>query len=107
MLQSCEDARMSIGTAATTLSRHSPALVGGFIAMLLVSPARAQNDCTTNYCIRSQSLSVQVPAGWPAVTVAPCCKTDWGALPGGIDWSKGSPVMLCTGNAEYATTYPN
>jgi hypothetical protein len=28
-------------------------------------------------------------------------------LPDGIDWSKGAPVMLCTGNADYAAAYPN
>jgi hypothetical protein len=101
--------RTPVSTVTTNGLRHLLVLVGGLIlsAMLVVSPAPAQTDCTTNYCIKSQSLSYQVPPGWPAVTIAPCCKTDWGALPGGIDWSNGAPVMLCTGNAEYSTTFPN
>jgi len=98
---------MSTRIPATTTLRYLPALIGGLVALLVASPALAQSDCTTNYCIRSQSLSYQVPAGWPAVSIAPCCKTDWGALPGGIDWSKGAPVMICSGNAEYASTFPN
>jgi hypothetical protein len=81
--------------------------IGVLVVALLASPALAQSICTTNYCIRSQSLSYQVPPGWPSVTIAPCCRTDWGALPGGIDWSKGAPVMLCTGNADYTSAYPN
>src|SRR5712675_2220475 len=107
MLRLCEDERMSTRIPATTTLRYLPALIGVLAALLVASPALAQSDCTTNYCIRSQSLSYQVPAGWPAVSIAPCCKTDWGALPGGIDWSKGAPVMICSGNAEYASTFPN
>jgi hypothetical protein len=92
---------MSIRILSATMS------IGVLVAMLLASPAPAQSICTTNYCIRSQSLSYQVPAGWPSVAIAPCCRTNWGALPDGIDWSKGAPVMLCTGNADYAAAYPN
>jgi hypothetical protein len=95
------------------MNRHSYLLVliGGLLdptaALPIVSPALAQSACTTNYCIRSQSLSYQTPPGWPAVPIEPCCKTDWGSLPGGIDWSNGAPVMVCTGHADYTTTYPN
>src|SRR5882757_8148944 len=101
-------ARKPARTPATDL-RPLLALLGGLIisTLLVASPALAQSACTTNYCIRSQSLSFQLPPGWPALSIAPCCKTDWGALPGGIDWSNGAPVMICTGNAEYATTFPN
>jgi hypothetical protein len=70
-------------------------------------PANAQYACTTNYCIRSQSVSFKTPPGWPAVTIETCCRTRWGALPGGMDWDNGAPVMICTGNDEYAATYPN
>jgi hypothetical protein len=80
--------------------------IGG-LALSGASPAPAQSACTTNYCIRSQSISYQTPAGWPAVEIEPCCKTDWGALPGAIDWSKAAPIMICTGSAEYATAFPN
>ena len=83
------------------------AAISALVAMLFAAPALAQSTCTTNFCIRSQSLSYQVPMGWPSVTITPCCKTNWGALPDGIDWSKGAPVMLCTGNADYAAAYPN
>jgi hypothetical protein len=77
------------------------------LALFATTPALAQSACTTNYCIRSQSLSYQTPPGWPAVPVEPCCRTYWGSLPGGIDWSKGAPVVICTGNAEYVATFPN
>lgn len=87
--------------------RYVPASIGLLVAVLFAAPALAQSTCTTNYCIRSQSLSFQIPAGWPSVTIASCCKIDWGALPVGIDWSKGAPVMICTGNADYAGAYPN
>jgi hypothetical protein len=83
------------------------ASIGAVVILLVASSAFSQNTCTTNFCIQSQSLSAQLPSGWPAVTVAPCCSTNWGSLPGGIDWSKGAPIMLCTGNADYATAYPN
>jgi hypothetical protein len=85
------------------------ALSGGLLCLGSVpaAPSLAQTDCTTNYCIKSQSVSYQTPPGWPAVTVQPCCKTDWGSRPGSIDWPNGAPVMICTGNAEYATTFPN
>jgi len=83
------------------------ALVVGVLILSAVLPARAQYACTTNYCIRSQSLSVQTPPDWPAVAVEPCCQTHWGALPGGIDWTNAAPVMICTANAEYAMAFPN
>src|SRR6266849_3330315 len=63
--------------------------------------------CTTNYCISSQSIAFQTPPGWPAVPVETCCQTHWGALPDGIDWNNGTPVMICTSRAEYVTTFPN
>jgi hypothetical protein len=73
----------------------------------IVPPASAQYACTTNYCVRSQSIAFQVPPDWPAVTIETCCHTRWGALPGAMDWSKGTPIMICTGNEEYAAEYPN
>ncbi len=79
----------------------------GLFAIFVAASALAQSACTTNYCIRSQSVSFQTPPGWPGVAVESCCKTDWGALPGGIDWNNGAPIMICTGNAEYATAFPN
>ena len=79
----------------------------GLFAIFVAASALAQSACTTNYCIRSQSISFQTPPGWPGVAVESCCKTDWGALPGGIDWNNGAPIMICTGNAEYATAFPN
>jgi hypothetical protein len=81
--------------------------IGGLFAIFVAASALAQSACTTNYCIRSQSISFQTPPGWPGVAVESCCKTDWGALPGGIDWNNGAPIMICTGNAEYATAFPN
>jgi hypothetical protein len=111
MLRLREDERMfatmSARLPATNRLRYFLAMIGGLAALLVGSPVQAQSACTTNYCIRSQSLSFQVPPGWPTVAVAPCCKTDWGALPGGIDWSNGAPVMICTGNADYASAFPN
>jgi hypothetical protein len=89
------------------MHRSGYVLIGGLVVLTLAPPASAQSLCTTNYCIQSQSLSYRTPAGWPAVQIAPCCKTDWGSLPGGVDWSNGAPIMICTGNAEYATTFPN
>jgi len=65
------------------------------------------HTCTTNYCISSQSIAVQTPPGWPAVPVETCCQTHWGALPDGIDWNNGTPVMICTSRVEYVTTFPN
>jgi hypothetical protein len=41
------------------------------------------------------------------VPVETCCQTHWGALPGGVDWNNGAPIMICTGRAEYVTTFPN
>jgi len=86
-------------------------LSGGLLCLgsapTAAAPSLAQTDCTTNYCIKSQSTSYQTPPGWPSVTVQPCCKTDWGSRPGSIDWANGAPIMICTGNAEYTTTYPN
>ena len=97
---------MSAGNWAMGRSGCLLLLIGG-LALPVASPALAQSACTTNYCIASQPISYQTPPGWPAVPVEPCCKTDWGSLPGGIDWSNGAPIMICTGNAEYATTFPN
>src|SRR5262249_38934715 len=77
------------------------------IALSAAAPASAQYACTTNHCISSQSTSFQTPPGWPAVPVETCCQTHWGALPGGIDWNNGAPVMICTGLAEYVNTFPN
>lgn len=92
-------------------SRHaliSALVLLGMVAPLFVaSPTAAQSACTANYCIRSQSLSYQTPPGWPGVPVAPCCRTDWGSLPGPIDWSNGVPVMICTGKPDYAFDFPN
>jgi hypothetical protein len=79
--------------------------VGALIFMS--SPASAQYACTTNYCIKSQSTSYQTPPGWPAVTIETCCDTRWGALPGGMDWNNGAPIMICTANEEYSAAYPN
>src|SRR5271157_6176121 len=79
--------------------------VGAFVS--IASPADAQYACTTNYCIKSQSISFQIPPGWPAVTIEPCCHTRWGALPGGMDWNNGAPIMICSANEEYAAAYPN
>ena len=94
-------------TPAISKIRYLPALIGGFLAASLASPASAQYACTTNYCIRSQSISFQTPPGWPAVPVETCCQTHWGALPGGIDWSNGAPVMICSSTADYETAFPN
>src|SRR5258708_31556832 len=107
MLRLRQDNRMSTKALAAVRVMHLSALIAGLVVLHVAAPSPAQSDCTANYCIRSQSLSFQVPPGWPAVAIAPCCKTDWGALPGGIDWSNGAPVMICTGNAEYATAFPN
>ena len=85
---------------------YAVALVG-IVTFSMVRPGVAQNTCTTNYCVKSQSISFQTPSGWPSVTIQTCCRTRWGVLPNGMDWSNGTPVMLCTGNANYATEYPN
>jgi len=66
-----------------------------------------KDTCTTNYCVSSQTISFQTPPGWPAVPVETCCQTHWGALPNGIDWNNGAPVMICTSRAEFVTTFPN
>jgi hypothetical protein len=73
------------------------------LALTAASDADAQYACTTNYC----SVTVDTPAGWPAVPVETCCQTHWGALPGGIDWSNGVPVMICSASADYSTAFPN
>lgn len=98
---------VSIGNAAINRLRGLLALIACLFAMSVTSPAGAQYACTTNYCISSQSMSVQTPPGWPGVPMETCCQTHWGALPGGIDWSNGAPVMICTANAEYAMAFPN
>ena len=77
------------------------------LALWGMAPAAAQYACTTNYCIQSQSVAVETPSGWPGVPVETCCQTHWGALPGGIDWSNGMPVMICSATADYSTAYPN
>jgi len=82
-------------------------IAGLLIVSIVSSSALAQSDCPTNFCIKSQSLSYQPPSRWPDVAITPCCKVDWGTLPGDIDWTKAKPIMLCTGDAEYSTTFPN
>jgi hypothetical protein len=77
------------------------------LALWGMAPAAAQYACTTNYCIQSQSVAVEIPPGWPAVQIESCCQTHWGALPSGIDWSNGAPVMICSATADYATAFPN
>ena len=95
------------------MNRSRYALMSELVLLVMVAfafaapPVLAQNACTTNYCIRSQSLSYQTPPGWPEVSVASCCRTDWGSLPGAIDWSNGAPVMICTGKPDYALDFPN
>ena len=70
--------------------------------------ARTRAVCLHHQLLRrSQSVSIQTPPDWPAVPVEPCCQTHWGALPGGIDWTNASPVMICTANADYASAFPN
>src|SRR5215468_5354628 len=76
------------------------------IALSAAAPASAQYACTTNHCISSQSTSFQTPPGWPAVPVETCCQTHWGALPGGIDWNNGAPVMICTGPRGIREHFP-
>jgi hypothetical protein len=99
--------KMSIGNLAVHGLQAVLALTAVLLALFVTSPAHAQYACTTNYCIRSQSTSVQTPPGWPAVPMETCCQTHWGALPGGIDWSNGAPVMICTATPEYVTAFPN
>ena len=41
------------------------------------------------------------------MTIEPCCRTRWGTLPDGMNWDNGTPIMICTGGANYATEYPN
>ena len=81
-------------------------LIAG-LALEIVSNADAQYACTTNYCIQSQSVMVETPSAWPAVPIETCCQTHWGALPNGIDWSNGMPVMICSATPDYSTAYPN
>jgi hypothetical protein len=87
--------------------RHVAASLAGVLAGIAAAPASAQYACTTNYCIRSQSVSFQTPTGWPAVEIETCCGTRWGALPSGIDWANGAPVMICSAGADYSTAFPN
>jgi len=86
--------------------------IGALLAALLAvaaitiwsaaSTVSAQTTCSTNFCVRSQAAAVQVPPGWPAVSVDSCCRTRWGALPDGMDWGtpalspkgRGSPAVL-------------
>ena len=95
--------KMSMGQPTMSGLRGLLALVAGLLALAALSPVQAQYACTTNYCISSQSTSVQTPPGWPAVPVETCCQTHWGALPGGIDWNNGAPVIT----PEYVTAFPN
>jgi hypothetical protein len=97
---------LTTNLASSRLTCLLAALVGSFV-LSTVPPARAQHACTTNYCVKSQSISFQTPPSWPSVTIETCCRTLWGALPDGLDWTNGVPIMICTGNAEYAATYPN
>jgi hypothetical protein len=87
--------------------RNALALIAIALGLALATTAQAQSTCTTNFCISSQPQSVETPKGWPAVTVEPCCRTAWGGNPSGIDWPNGTPIMICSGNSEYATAYPN
>ena len=98
---------MSIARAASRTARFVLWSVGGLLAVSWGSMVSAQSDCPTNYCIKSQSVSYQTPPKWPDVEIAPCCRTQWGTAPGGIDWSNAKPIMICTGNGDYATTFPN
>jgi hypothetical protein len=81
-------------------------LAGAMLGIAIV-PAGAQDGCTTNYCVKSQSVSFQTPPGWPAVSIETCCRTRFGVVPDGMDWSNGTPVLICTGNADYSNEYPN
>src|SRR5215470_6905057 len=96
---------MRIRSAVTPSRLH---LIGGLLTLSVASSsALAQSDCPTNFCIKSQSLSFQPPPRWPDVAITPSCKVDWGTLPGEIDWTNATPIMLCSGDADYATTFPN
>lgn len=98
---------LPIGNPAANGSRGLLALIASVLALSPTSLAHGQYACTANYCIRSQSTSVQTPPGWPNVPIETCCQTHWGALPGGIDWSNGAPVMICTATADYPNAFPN
>jgi hypothetical protein len=89
--------------------RHFWTLIAVILVAGVMSSASAiaQYTCTTNYCVQSQSTSVQTPPGWPNVAVDTCCQVHWGALPGGIDWDKGAPVMICSASADYTSVFPN
>src|SRR5258708_10011398 len=98
-------ARIPVAKLAMNTLRYF--LPTALLAFSVAAPASAQYACTTNYCISSQSISFQTPAGWPAVPVETCCRTHWGALPGAIDWNNGAPIMICAGPAEYLTSFPH
>jgi hypothetical protein len=104
-----EDASMALPVWNSIASRSSGwlALAAGLLVASDAPPAYAQYACTTNYCIQSQSTSVETPPGWPNVPIESCCRTHWGALPSGIDWSNGAPVMICTATADYPNAFPN
>jgi hypothetical protein len=89
------------------MSRLARTAVVFTLAGLAAPAAEAQYACTTDYCIRSQSTSYETPPGWPNVTVAPCCRTHWGTRPGGIDWARATPIMICTARPDYDTSFPN
>jgi hypothetical protein len=97
--------KIVVGKGSMKMVRYFLALAA--LTLSAASSAPAQYACTTNYCISSQSISFQTPPGWPAVSIETCCQTHWGALPGGIDWNNGAPIMICTGRAEYVTSFPN
>ena len=76
----------SIRYPAMNSSSRLLALIVGFAILSATSPAHAQYACTTNYCVRSQSVSIHTLLDWPAVPVEPRARqTHWGALLGGID----------------------
>ena len=105
--------RLSERSSTAAMIRSRLALTTVFVALVMAlppysaSPVFAQYACTTNYCVKSHSLSYDTPPEWPAIPIAPCCRTDWGSLPGEIDWSNGVPVMICTGGPDYVTDFPN
>src|SRR5262249_58124918 len=97
-------ARIAVAKLAMNTLRYffPPAL----LAFSVAAPAGAQYACTTNYCISTQSISFQTPPGWPAVEGEPCCRTPWGALPGGIGLGKRAAIMNFRGPAEVLVSLP-
>src|SRR5262245_15749237 len=64
--------KMSIGNPAVHGWQAALALTASLLALFVTSPAHAQYACTTNYCIRSQSNSVQNLTGWREVPMVAC-----------------------------------